>query len=133
MIIRLDPDSPVPPFAQLQEQVATMIRSGVLAPDTRLPAIRHLAADLGVAAGTVARAYRELEAAGLVATRGRHGTVVQAPPAADRHDVVAAAEAFALEAAHRGVDLDRALDAVRSAFDRLDPGGAGLDDHPRPA
>ncbi|HMJ76265.1 MAG TPA: GntR family transcriptional regulator [Iamia sp.] len=132
MIIRLDPDSPVPPYAQLKEQVTTMIRSGVLAPDTRLPAIRHLAADLGVATGTVARAYRELEAAGLVATRGRHGTVVQAlalvADAAD--DVAGAAEAFALEAAHRGVDLDRALDAVRAAFAHLD---SGLDDQPRPA
>ncbi len=133
MIIRLDPDSPVPPYAQLQEQVSTMIRSGVLAPDTRLPAIRHLAADLGVATGTVARAYRELEAAGLVATRGRHGTVVQAratPTSAAEADVADAAAAFALEAAHRGVDLDRALDAVRSAFGRLD---RGLDDRPRPA
>lgn len=127
MIIRLDPASPVPPYAQLQEQVATMIRSGVLAPDTRLPAIRHLAADLGVATGTVARAYRELEAAGLVATRGRHGTVVQPPPAVPAEpDVADAAEAFALEAAHRGVDLDAALAAVRAAFRHLD-------DRPRPA
>lgn len=130
MIIRLDPDSPVPPYAQLQEQVATMIRSGVLAPDTRLPAIRHLAADLGVATGTVARAYRELEAAGLVATRGRHGTVVQPPAAPAEPDVAEAAAAFALEATHRGVDLDRALDAVRAAFGQLD---GGLDEHPRPA
>lgn len=128
MIIRLDPDGPLPPYAQLQEQLTTMIRSGVLAPDTRLPAIRHLAADLGVATGTVARAYRELEAAGLVATRGRHGTVVQAATAAEAGaaDVAGAAAAFALEAAHRGVDLDRALDAVRAAF-------AHLDDQPRPA
>jgi GntR family transcriptional regulator len=126
VIIRLDPASPVPPYAQLQEQVATMIRSGVLAPDTRLPAIRHLAADLGVATGTVARAYRELEAAGLVATRGRHGTVVQPPAAPAEADVAEAAEAFALEAAHRGVDLDAALAAVRAAFHRID-------DRPRPA
>jgi DNA-binding transcriptional regulator YhcF (GntR family) len=103
-----------------------MIRSGVLAPDTRLPAIRHLAADLGVATGTIARAYRELEGAGLVATRGRHGTVVQAPGREVAVDVADAAEAFALEAAHRGVDLDRALDAVRAAFGRLD-------EDPRPA
>jgi DNA-binding transcriptional regulator YhcF (GntR family) len=125
VIIRLDPAGPLPPYAQLQEQLTTMIRSGVLAPDTRLPTIRHLAADLGVATGTVARAYRELETAGLVATRGRHGTVVQPPTRTVAADVADAAEAFALEAAHRGVDLDRALDAVRAAF-------AHLDD-PRPA
>lgn len=129
MIIRLDPAGPLPPYAQLQEQLTTMIRSGVLAPGTRLPAIRHLAADLGVAAGTVARAYRELESAGLVATRGRHGTVVEPPARTVAPDVADAAAAFALEAAHRGVDLDRALDAVRAAFAHIDRGLDG----PRPA
>lgn len=120
MIVHVDPASPVPPYAQVQEQVTTMIRSGVLAPDTRLPAIRHLARDLGVAVGTVGRAYRELEQAGLVATRGRHGTVVLAPPrpapATVPPAVDEAARRFALQAAHRGLDLDQALDAVRRAF-----------------
>ena len=48
-------------------------------PGTRLPSIRQLAGDLGLAGGTVARAYRELEQEGVVATRGRHGTVVAEP------------------------------------------------------
>lgn len=126
MIIRVDGDSPVPPYAQVQEQITTMVRSGVLPPATRLPAIRHLAADLGVASGTVARAYRELEAAGVVATRGRHGTVVQAVDPAPADDVAEVAAAFALEAAHRGLDLDGALDAVRAAFGRIH-------DRPEPA
>lgn len=124
MIIRLDPASAVPPYAQIQEQVATMIRSGVLSPDARLPTIRHLANDLGVATNTVARSYRELEQAGLVASRGRHGTVVlapaTAPPAERRQDVADAAAAYVIEVAHRGLDLDQALDAVRSAFGGLD-------------
>lgn len=123
MIIRLDPTSAVPPYAQVQEQVATMIRSRVLPPDTRLPTIRHLANDLGVATNTVARAYRELEQAGLVLSRGRHGTVVMAPadaPIAEREqDVADAAAAYAIEANHRGLDLDQALDAVRTAFGGL--------------
>lgn len=124
MIIRLDPASVVPPYAQVQDQIATMIRSGVLLPDSRLPAIRHLANDLGIAVNTVARAYRELELAGLVVTRGRHGTVVR-EWASDRHarpesDVAGAATAYALEASHRGLNLDQALDAVRTAFRGLD-------------
>ncbi len=126
MIIRLDGASAVPPYAQLQDQVATMIRSGVLAPGARLPAIRHLAGDLGVAAGTVARAYRELEADGLVEARGRHGTVVRAVPTAAATasaPVDAAAQAFALAAHHRGLGLDDALDAVRRAFGALGPPG----------
>ena len=101
-----------------------MVRSGVLGPGDRLPAIRHLANDLGVAPGTIARAYRELEAAGLVATRGRHGTVVQAaapaPAPAGAAIVSPAAATFALEARHRGLDLDQALDALRAAYGRLD-------------
>ncbi len=128
MIIRLDPDSAVPPYAQLREQITTMIRSGVLRPESRLPAIRHLANDLGVATNTVARAYRELELDRLVATHGRHGTIVLTPPASSapeqRADVASAAVAFALEARHRGIDLDQALEAVRTAFSQLDPRGA---------
>lgn len=127
MIIRLDPDSAVPPYAQLHDQIATMIRSGVLPVGARLPAIRHLANDLGVAVNTVGRAYRELEHDGLVATRGRHGTTVLEPEAstpARRAEVASAATSYALEAKHRGLDLDQALAAVRSAFAHLDQQGA---------
>ena len=124
MIIRIQSDSPIPPYAQVHDQIATMVRSGVLAPDTRLPAIRHLANDLGVAPNTVARAYRELEQDGLVASRGRNGTTVLAPvaalSAAGEGEVAEAAAQFALEVRHRGVDLDVALEAVRRAFGTLD-------------
>jgi DNA-binding transcriptional regulator YhcF (GntR family) len=117
----------VPPYAQLTEQIGTMIRSGVLAPGARLPAIRHLANDLGVAVNTVGRAYRELEQEGLVATRGRHGTTILEPATsapARRAEVATAAASYALEAKHRGLDLDQALAAVRTAFLRLDQQGA---------
>lgn len=129
MIISLDPDSAVPPYAQLRDQIGTMIRSGVLVPEARLPAIRHLANDLGVAINTVGRAYRELELDGLVASHGRHGTVVLATTVSQtsperRAEVAGAASAYALEARHRGLDLDQALDAVRAAFVRLDRRGA---------
>ena len=45
-------------------------------PGTKLPTVRALAADLGLATNTVARAYRELEALGVIETRGRAGSVV---------------------------------------------------------
>jgi DNA-binding transcriptional regulator YhcF (GntR family) len=127
VIIRLDPESAVPPYAQLTEQIGTMIRSGVLAPGARLPAIRHLANDLGVAVNTVGRAYRELEHEGLVATHGRHGTTVLEPvqnAPGQRAEVATAATSYALEAAHRGLDVDQALAAVRAAFVRLEQRGA---------
>lgn len=67
---------PVPPYEQLRRQLADMIRSGVLAPGERLPPLRQLAGDLGLALGTVGRTYRELEAAGLVVSRRGAGTRV---------------------------------------------------------
>jgi DNA-binding transcriptional regulator YhcF (GntR family) len=80
--LRLDPDDSTPPYEQLRRQLSAVIQSGTLAPQTRLPTVRQLAADLGVAAGTVMRAYAALEGEGLVVTRRGGGTAVSdAPPA----------------------------------------------------
>jgi DNA-binding transcriptional regulator YhcF (GntR family) len=75
--ISIDHDSSVPPFEQLRSQVAALVAQGELAPGTRLGTVRQTAADLGLAVNTVARAYRELEADGVVVTRGRQGTFVR--------------------------------------------------------
>ena len=82
VIVEVDTASPTPPYEQIRAQVSTMIASGTLSPGAHLPPIRQLAADLGLAANTVARAYRELEAAGLVVSRVRHGTTVAEQPRA---------------------------------------------------
>jgi DNA-binding transcriptional regulator YhcF (GntR family) len=66
MIVRVDPSSPIPPYEQIRSQIATMITIGALPESHRLPTIRQLAADLGLAGGTVARAYRELEQFGFI-------------------------------------------------------------------
>lgn len=76
MIVRIDDASPVPPYRQLVDQVLAMVASGQLRVGQRLPTVRQLAADLGLANGTVARAYRWLEEAGVVETRGRRGSFV---------------------------------------------------------
>jgi GntR family transcriptional regulator len=65
--------------------LARQIEEGELVPGDQLPPVRRLAADLGLAPGTVARAYKELEQDGLVLTAGRRGTVV-----ADQHAEVSA-------------------------------------------
>jgi GntR family transcriptional regulator len=77
--ITVDLRSAIPPYEQIRSQISSLIALGALAPGTRLPTVRSLAADLGIAAGTVARAYKELEAGGLVDSRRRGGTVVTAP------------------------------------------------------
>ena len=116
--ITVDVASPTPPFEQIRSQIAGYVRGGLLAPGDRLPTMRALAADLGVAVGTVARAYGELEAGGLVTSRRRTGTVVTGqparPPAGDR--VRAAAGELARAAREDGVDDDTVLDLVRAAL-----------------
>jgi GntR family transcriptional regulator len=132
MIVEVDTTSPVPPYEQIRAQVATMIATGVLAPGTHLPTIRQLAADLGLAVNTVARAYRELEAVGLVVSRVRHGTTVadrrpDLPHAEIRRRLAAAARAFAAQARQLGVATDEAEAAVREELravaPRSDPAG----------
>lgn len=75
-MLRVDPSADEPPFAQLRDQVTAQVAEGSLAPGERLPTVRRLAGDLGIAPNTVARAYRELEAAGVLVGRGRAGTYV---------------------------------------------------------
>jgi GntR family transcriptional regulator len=76
VIVAIDPDSPVPPYEQLRAQIVALIGGGQLPPGSQLPTVRQLASDLGLAPGTIARTYRELEDGGLIETRGRHGTRV---------------------------------------------------------
>lgn len=69
---------PTPPYEQLRRQLTALVAGGVLGPGARLPPVRQLAADLGLAPGTVARTYRELEQDGLVVSRRGAGTRVTA-------------------------------------------------------
>ena len=74
--LSIDSTSAAPPFEQVRDQLMRAIDIGELKPEDQLPTVRKLAADLGLAANTVARAYRELELAGTIETRGRNGTFV---------------------------------------------------------
>jgi len=119
----VDTASPVPPYEQIRAQLTELIRHGVLAAGDRLPPVRQLAADLGLASGTVARAYRELEQAELVRSRRGAGTRVTmaAPPSspAERSTELAArAAAYVADARLLGATDDELMEAVRSAIDR---------------
>ncbi|TDC40901.1 GntR family transcriptional regulator [Micromonospora sp. KC213] len=121
MLIEIDPGSPAPPYEQVRGQLAALIGDGRLPVGSRLPPVRQLAGELGLAVNTVARAYRELEAAGLLRTRGRHGTYV-APGRDDATDrLQRAAVRYAEEAARLGISPDRALALVRAALDAAGP------------
>jgi DNA-binding transcriptional regulator YhcF (GntR family) len=112
--ISVDEDSPVPPYEQVREQVRTQVHSGELAPGTKLPTVRGLAGELGLAPNTVARAYRELEALGVIETRGRAGSVVSGDGVAQA--ARQAAHDFASKVTALGMGEAEALELVRRAF-----------------
>ncbi|WP_180289303.1 MULTISPECIES: GntR family transcriptional regulator [Streptomyces] len=104
------------PYEQVRAQISEQARSGALPVGYKLPTVRGLAESLGLAANTVAKAYRALEADGVVETRGRNGTFVAAAGDAASREAAAAAQAYA-ERAHRlGLTEADALDAVRDAL-----------------
>lgn len=122
MMLRLDPDSAEPPFAQLRSQLTEQITDGTLRAGDRLPTVRRLAGDLGIAPNTVARAYRELEGDGLIVGRGRAGTFVtgpgggQEPSAADRAAAAQAALDYAKTIRSLRISTGEALVIVREAL-----------------
>ncbi|TXS51771.1 GntR family transcriptional regulator [Streptomyces sp. uw30] len=118
--VRVDTTSQVPPYEQIRAQLAALIRTGQMTEGERLPTVRQLAADLGLAPGTVARAYRELEAAELIRTRRGAGTRVAAlpsgPQAPDAHQLGTLARDFTSAARALGADTEDILTAVRNAL-----------------
>jgi DNA-binding transcriptional regulator YhcF (GntR family) len=116
IMLVLDPLSAVPPFEQLRVQLLELVGNGELAPETRLPTVRKLASDLGVAPNTVARTYRELERAGIIETRGRHGTFVSTHGDPAHRQAQKAAAAFADQIRELKFSRDEAVALVISAL-----------------
>jgi GntR family transcriptional regulator len=94
MILRIHPDSGVPIYLQLVQQVTHAVETGALRPDDQLPPIRGLAEELVTNPNTVAKAYRELEYRGVIELRQGLGAFVRA-------NAPAAGQAEALKRAHR--------------------------------
>ncbi len=121
MEVRLDPADKTPPYEQIKGEVIRLIADGALPVQYRLPPIRQLAGDLGVAPNTVARAYRELELDGFVRSRGRRGTIVvrTAQAAASANDAPSAAiQRVVDEARSQGLDGAAILALVTRAIAR---------------
>lgn len=115
--LTIDPTSATPPpFEQLRMQVIDAVRSGKLAPGTRLPTVRSLAAELGIAPNTVARSYRELERDDVIETRGRLGSFVAENGDATARHAQEAARAYAQRVTMLGVSAEDALLIVQTAL-----------------
>lgn len=116
MLIHVDANASVAPYEQVRAQIAELIRSGSLPVGARLPTVRKLAEDLGLAINTVARSYKELEADHLVETRGRHGTIVAAVNDAQQEAVQAAA-AYVAHVRRLGITDEDALSHIITALE----------------
>ena len=113
--VRIDQHAAKPLFDQLRTQIIDGIRDGRLPPGTRLPTVRELAGQMSLAVNTVARAYRELESAGILETRGRFGTFVARVDPADAA-MATAAHTYVSAAKALGIDKADALRYVETAF-----------------
>jgi DNA-binding transcriptional regulator YhcF (GntR family) len=111
--VEVDRSSTTPPYEQIVAQVRREVERGTLPVGTRVPTVRALAERTGVVPNTVAKAYRELEAAGYLQGRGRAGTFVRAAPAASGDDLDDAARAYLERARSLGLDPADAVEAVR--------------------
>ena len=76
MKLKIDPDSSVPIYVQIEDSIHSFIAAGQLQPGEQLPTIRELAADIRVNLNTVARAYFELDREGVISTQRGKGTFV---------------------------------------------------------
>jgi len=118
---RIDSTSSVPPYEQVRLHLAERIVGGDLPVGAKLPTVRSLAEQLGVAANTTARAYRELESAGLIETQGRRGTFVSARGEQSLARLRNAAEDYAALARSLAIEPDAALRVVTSAIHDATP------------
>jgi GntR family transcriptional regulator len=117
MQIHVAPDDGLPVYRQIFNQVKYLVASGVLRPDEELPPIRALAEQLLINPNTVARAYRELEQAGIVVKRGTVGTFVSHAPSrltrGERLRVLRQRiDALLADARHMGVSLEELKDMI---------------------
>jgi len=76
MKLKIDPNSSVPIYVQIEDSIHSSIIAGQLQPGEQLPTIRELAADIRVNLNTVARAYFELDREGVISTQRGKGTFV---------------------------------------------------------
>jgi DNA-binding transcriptional regulator YhcF (GntR family) len=123
VILSVDPGRALPVYEQVREQIKRMVASGTLQPGTRLPTIRQLATDLGLAKGTIERAYELLDADTVIETKGRKGTFVLEMTRATKQqqaiELDAVAESLVIVARQLGAEEAAAVEAVRRVWRTL--------------
>ncbi|WP_104191362.1 GntR family transcriptional regulator [Cryobacterium sp. Y82] len=105
-----------PPTEQIRDQIRGLIASGRLAADERLPSVRQLAKDLGVAPGTVAKAYKALEAEGYLTARTGGGTRVGRNATTIPRPVLETARQLAATSIQAGIGMDDTIRILRAIW-----------------
>ena len=126
MQIHISPGDGVPIYLQIVNQVKYLVASGRLRPGEELPPIRVLAERLLINPNTVARAYRELEVAGVVTKRRTAGTYVSdaGSPLARRERLRILAEradTLLAEARQMNIDLEEVIELLRQRDEAMNP------------
>ena len=115
-MLTIDPGSSTPPYEQIRVQIAELVRQGELRPGARLPTVRRLAGDLGLAPNTVARSYRALEGDEIIQTRGRHGSFIALPGTANQRLAQAAAHAYVERMRELGISAEESVLNIQAAL-----------------
>ncbi|MBO0852701.1 MAG: GntR family transcriptional regulator [Nocardia sp.] len=115
--IPVDHNSTVPPYEQLRLGIIDQVQAGKLVAGTKIPTVRALAGQLGLAPNTVARAYRELEQDGVLETRGRLGSFIASSGDPTRDAAGRAASDYVAAIRRLGVADQAAIDYVRAAVE----------------
>jgi DNA-binding transcriptional regulator YhcF (GntR family) len=115
MIIAISADGGSP-ARQIHDQISGLITTGQLGRGERLPSVRQLASDLGVAPGTVAKVYRSLETDGLLVSRTGSGTRVSDHAAPVSSAVAQAARRLSGTARREGLSLEQTIQVLRTTW-----------------
>jgi GntR family transcriptional regulator len=122
MFLHLNPQSGVPVYRQMVQQLKERIATGQLAANDQLPSVRDLSAELHINPLTAAKAYQFLERDGLVEFRRGQGTFVTAnrekPSKAQRQKLIQhAVDQVVSESLHLGLSLDQLQQLIRKSYE----------------
>lgn len=110
-LVSIDTNAAEPPYEQVRRQIAEGAATGALNAGHKLPPVRQLAAELGLAVNTVAKAYKALESDGVIETHGRGGTLIATRKIGDAQANVAAST-YVRTARRQGLSVDEATRLV---------------------
>jgi GntR family transcriptional regulator len=122
--LQINPNSGVPVYRQVMEQIKYYIASGLLAPGVQLPSIRSLATSLAVNPTTIVKAYTELQHAGVVEMKQGKGAFVSESAGALsevqlREALKQLARQLAVEAAQMGASAELVMKVVQEELQKV--------------